>query len=88
MPARFRQDIIIDHKCCTRCLTLSIAKQNFRLAEMLGPLMYFFQAHQVDKDPTLPPWAPDYTKDDPGLHSVIPASEGRTQFTASTNNIV
>jgi len=85
--ARYRE-FEVDYKCCTRCLNLRFAKHNFRLVELHSPLMYFFQTHQAnDKDPTLPSWCPDYTKEDTGSHFLIPASQGRTQFAAGANNL-
>jgi hypothetical protein len=84
--ARYRE-FKVDYSCCTRCLNLNFAKHNFRLAELHGPLMFFFQAYQVNKDPTLPSWCPDYTKEDPGVYFVIPAAGGRTKFTAGADNL-
>jgi hypothetical protein len=84
--ARYRE-FKVDYECCTRCLNLRFAKHNFRLVELHGPLMYFFQTNQAIKDPTLPSWCPDYTKDDPGSYFVFPAAEGRTKFAAGANNL-
>lgn len=84
--ARYRE-FKVDYKCCIRCLNLNFAKHNFRLTELHGPLMYFFQVCQVNKDPMLPSWCPDYTKENTGGYFLIPAVGGRTNFAAGADNL-
>ena len=81
-----RQNIQIDYERCVRCLVLKVAKFNFRKFEMRGPLAVL-QTHQVNKDPLLPSWVPDYVKYDYEIHFILPTStEEGDPFRAAADN--
>lgn len=83
--ARDRETIKIDYRFCARCVVLKVAKYHFRRRTHFSPLAVL-QTHQAGKDPTLPSWVPDYTKDDFENHLIFAASEECTPFQAGANN--
>jgi hypothetical protein len=83
--AEDRQAIRVDCKLKARDLVIMVAKYHFRQRERYSPLK-ILQTHQAKKDPTLPSWVPDYTKDDFENHFMFPASKDSTPFTAGANN--
>lgn len=80
-----RQNIPIDYNRCATCVVLNVAKYNFRKFEMFGPLAVL-QTHQVNKNPALPSWVPDYLQYDYESHFVFPGTEECTPFRAAADN--
>lgn len=69
-----REVMKIDYSQCFRCLITRIAKYNFIRWEACSPLS-LLQTHQVDKEPSLPSWVPDYTYEDTNCSLVPPTNK-------------